>query len=130
MRSNVMRLAMALAALAVAVVLFVALQGAADESSEPDSQAAETQEVQGGQRAQPRKPSKPAVPKVVVRDGEPVDGVAELTFKSGQRIKFRVSSDVADEVHVHGYDRPIWKGYSRSKLEHRAVPIAELQVHP
>jgi hypothetical protein len=47
---------------------------------------------------------KPAVPTIVVRDGEPVGGVAELEYDAGDEIRFRVSSNRADEVHVHGYD--------------------------
>lgn len=41
---------------------------------------------------------------IVVRDGEPVGGVAELEYSAGDQIRFRVRSNVADEVHVHGYD--------------------------
>jgi hypothetical protein len=44
------------------------------------------------------------VPVVVVADGEPQGGVRELTYRSGEPIRFRVRSDVADEVHFHGYD--------------------------
>jgi hypothetical protein len=44
------------------------------------------------------------VPTIVVRDGEPVGGVRELTFYSDEAIRFRVTSDSAQEVHLHGYD--------------------------
>ncbi|MGD9734493.1 MAG: hypothetical protein AB7V58_02610 [Solirubrobacterales bacterium] len=44
------------------------------------------------------------VPLVVVVDGKPRGGVQELTYNSGEGIRFRVESDVADEVHFHGYD--------------------------
>lgn len=47
---------------------------------------------------------KPTVPTIVVRNGEPVGGVKELEFDAGDEIRFRVSSNQADEVHVHGYD--------------------------
>jgi hypothetical protein len=30
--------------------------------------------------------------------------VAKLRFKQGDTVRFRVRSDAADEVHVHGYD--------------------------
>lgn len=133
---------MAVVAVAIAAVLFVVLQDAGDESNDSVSQVADTQD---GQRRQERKPSEPAIPKVVVRDGKPVGGVAELTFNSGQRIRFRVSSDVGDEVHVHGYDisKDVEPGGSINfdfpadlegifeiELEHRAEPILELQVYP
>lgn len=47
---------------------------------------------------------KTAIETIVVRDGEPVGGVAELEYDAGEQVRFRVSSDQADEVHVHGYD--------------------------
>ena len=40
----------------------------------------------------------------MVKDGQPVGGVQELTFTEGDDIRFRVESDVSDEVHFHGYD--------------------------
>jgi major membrane immunogen (membrane-anchored lipoprotein) len=46
----------------------------------------------------------PAVPTIVVRNGEPVGGVTELEYDAGEQVRFRVRSNVADEVHVHGYD--------------------------
>ena len=44
------------------------------------------------------------VPIVVVDGGEPRGGVQELTYSAGEPIRFRVRSDIADEVHFHGYD--------------------------
>jgi len=46
----------------------------------------------------------PPVPTIVLRNGKPVGGVRELRFDAGEQVRFRVRSDVADEVHVHGYD--------------------------
>jgi heme/copper-type cytochrome/quinol oxidase subunit 2 len=42
----------------------------------------------------------PDVPLVDASSGE----VTDLEFKEGDTVRFRVTSDVADEVHVHGYD--------------------------
>lgn len=85
------------------------------------------------------------VPTVVVRDGEPVGGIQQLEYDAGEQIRFEVSSDVADEVHVHGYDlsRDVPAGGTVSfdfpaeiegifevELEARATQIAELQVNP
>ena len=36
--------------------------------------------------------------------GEPVGGIADLNYKKGDQIQFKVQSAVADEVHVHGYE--------------------------
>lgn len=82
---------------------------------------------------------------IVVRNGEPVGGVAELTYSAGDEVKFKVRSDVADEVHVHGYDlsKDVEAGGTVSfsfpaelegifevELEERAEQIAELRVNP
>ena len=49
---------------------------------------------------------------LVVKNGKPVGGVKDITVKKGSRVRFSVMSDVADEVHVHGYDlhRDVEKG--------------------
>jgi len=85
------------------------------------------------------------VPTVVVREGEPVGGIAELEYDAGDQIRFEVTSDVADEVHVHGYDLSEEvkaggtvsfdfpaeiEGIFEVELEGRAEQIAELQVNP
>jgi hypothetical protein len=86
-----------------------------------------------------------AVPTIVIRDGEPVDGIEELEYSAGDEIQFRVASDVADEVHVHGYDvmKEVAAGGTVSfsipaeiegifevELEGRREQIAELRVNP
>jgi hypothetical protein len=85
------------------------------------------------------------VPTIVVRDGEPVDGVAELEFSAGEEIRFRVSSDQAEEIHVHGYDvskdvpaggtiefafPAELEGIYEAELEELGVQIAELRINP
>lgn len=58
----------------------------------------------------------PAPPTIVLRDGRPVGGVRELGFDAGEKVRFEVRSNVADEVHVHGYDidRPVPAGGTAS----------------
>jgi len=109
----------------LAVLLYVVLSGADEE--EPTGSAA------GG------------VPVVVVEGGEPRGGVQELTYGSGEAIRFRVESDVADEVHFHGYDvgKEVAAGGSVSfdvpatiagifevELEEAKRQIAEVTVEP
>jgi hypothetical protein len=88
----------------------------------------------------------PAAPTVVdVVHGKPAGGVKAITVKKDQRVRFTVKSDVADEIHVHGYDfkRDVPKGGSASfdfaakidggfavELERRSEQIAELKVEP
>jgi len=85
------------------------------------------------------------VPTIVVREGEPVGGVQELEFSAGEEIRFRVTSDEAEEIHVHGYDLAKdvpaggtvefafpaeLEGIYEAELEQLGVQIAELQVNP
>jgi plastocyanin len=80
---------------------------------------------------------------IVVQNGKPVGGVQKLTVKKGGRVTFTVKSDVADEIHVHGYNfhKDIAKGGSVSfnfpatidgefviELETRSEQIASLEV--
>jgi hypothetical protein len=86
-----------------------------------------------------------AVPTIVVKNGEPLGGVQELEYSAGDRIRFKVDSDVADEIHVHGYDlmkdvpaggtvsfsfRAEIEGIFEVELEGRKEQIAELRVNP
>lgn len=85
------------------------------------------------------------VPTIVVRNGEPVDGLLELEYSAGDEIRFRVSSDEAEEIHVHGYDLAKdvpaggtvefvfpaeLEGIYEAELEEQGVQIAELQINP
>ena len=80
-----------------------------------------------------------------VRGGKPVGGVEKLEYTSGERVRFVVRSDVADEVHIHGYDRSKdvsaggsvsfnfeakLEGVFEVELEGRHEQIAELRVTP
>jgi hypothetical protein len=85
------------------------------------------------------------VPTIIVRGGEPVGGVAELAVDAGADIRFNVSSDQAEEIHVHGYDiaqnvpaggttefdfPADLEGIYEVELENLGVQIAELRVEP
>jgi hypothetical protein len=85
------------------------------------------------------------VPTIVVEDGNPVGGIRDLTYNKGDRIRFRVKSDVAEEVHVHGYDLmkdvkaggtvnfdfpATIEGVFEAELEGRKEQIIELRVNP
>ena len=82
---------------------------------------------------------------IEIRGGKPVGGVAKITVNKGQPVRFSVTSDVADEVHVHGYDlhKDVPKGGSVSfafpaklegvyeaELESRKEQILSLRVYP
>lgn len=86
-----------------------------------------------------------SVPTIVVRNGEPVGGVQHLEFDAGEEIRFKVTSDAAEEIHVHGYDisknvpaggtvefdfPAEIEGIFEAELEELGVQILELQVNP
>jgi cytoskeletal protein RodZ len=90
-------------------------------------------------------PSPPAIPTVRVVNGRPQGGVERLEFTRGERVRFKVRSDVADEVHVHGYDvsknvaaggsvtfsfPATIEGRFEVELEAAHTQIAELEVEP
>jgi Cu-Zn family superoxide dismutase len=107
-------------------------------------------ELEGGGAAEPGDNPESAsmggkVPTIVIRNGEPVGGVKELEYDAGDEIRFEVTSDVADEVHVHGYDLmqdvPAGgtvsfdfpaeiEGIFEAELEGRKEQIAEIRVNP
>src|SRR5262245_13712248 len=85
----------------------------------------------------------PVTIRVVVRGGKPVGGIQRATVKKGQKVAIVVRSDVADEVHVHGYDlmkdvtaggtvRIVFpatiSGVFEAELESRGLQIVELTV--
>jgi hypothetical protein len=87
----------------------------------------------------------PAVVRVRVVGGAPKDGIVRKTVDKGNRLVLVVTSDVADHVHLHGYDimrdvaaggttrirfRATLPGRFEVELEDRGVQIADLTVQP
>ena len=85
----------------------------------------------------------PVAIRVVVKGGKPVGGIQRATVKKGQKVAIVVHSDVADEVHVHGYDLhkdvgaggtvridfpATITGVFEAELESRGLQIVELTV--
>lgn len=133
---------------AIALVVGIALKSDPDD----DRQAAVTTTSREGVESVPEKKASepvsrkaPKVPTIVVRDGEPIGGVADLTYDQGERVRFRVTSDAAEEIHLHGYDiseevapggsvtfdfPAELEGVFEVELEGQATQIAELTVNP
>lgn len=55
-------------------------------------------------RPESRPKPEPRIPEIEVVDGAPKGGPADLEFVRGEQVKFVVRSDLAEEIHVHGYD--------------------------
>jgi len=90
------------------------------------------------------KPSVTTVP-IVVSNGKVDGGLKTTTVKKGDNVVLVVTSDVADEVHLHGYDKSVdvttkkparlafvalVPGRFEVELENRGVQIAGLEVRP
>ncbi|MDX6643679.1 MAG: hypothetical protein QOD76_1641 [Solirubrobacteraceae bacterium] len=91
------------------------------------------------------KPPAPVFTEIVVKNAKPVGGIKKITVRQGDPVRFEVDSDVADEIHVHGYDfhKDVTAGGSVRfdfpakisggfviELEKRGEQIAELKVQP
>lgn len=128
------------------LLALIAIGGLAACGSDDDSATTAATTTSGNEKAAAQEePKEPAIPTIVVRDGEPVGGVQELEYSAGDEIRFRVSSNQADEVHVHGYDveEEIPAGGSATlafpadiegifevELHGSEAQIAELRVNP
>lgn len=118
--------------------------GTVPATTSPAAPAAGPADAQAQDQAD-QEPPAPEVPVVRVRDLEPVGGVAKIRTTKGERVRFEVRSDVADEVHVHGFDlsKPVGPGRPARfsfvaeldgifeiELEESGVEIAQLRVDP
>jgi len=125
MNAKTVRVLAGIGVVLVAVVLLIVLKsGGGDEGSDSASGT---------------------VPTIVVEGGKPAGGIRTLEYKKGDQIHFKVSSDVSDEVHVHGYDLhkdvkaggtvefafpATLEGVFEAELESRKEQIIELRVNP
>ncbi len=136
-------LAIAAAIAIVAVVILTTAGGGDDEQEATRAQATatatETAAPDATETADPTATPKPRPP--LVTRGK----VAKLRFEQGETVTFRVRVDVADHVHVHGYDliRDVAPGKTITfsfpaditgifeiELEDRGEEIAQLRVDP
>jgi len=93
----------ALAGVVIAVVVFFFVAGGdtADEDSETTSAQQAPAEPEPDEGSEPDKPEKP---EIEVEGGEPVGGPLELEVTQGDDFGVLVTTDAADELHLHGYD--------------------------
>jgi heme/copper-type cytochrome/quinol oxidase subunit 2 len=146
--SRAHRLTFLAIAVAIAVVAVVIIASSGNDEEEaptasgtatPTPTATPSAEGTVQETATPTPTPKPQPPLVV--PGK----VTKLRFKEGDTVRFRVRSDVADHVHVHGYDlmkdvepgKTITFSFPASitgifeiELEDRGEQIAQLRVDP
>ena len=103
------RIGLVVAALLVAVVAFVVAQPGDDDDSPPSSNATQTQTPAGDgteseTETQPEAPPEPPVTRISVKGGVIAGDVKSIEVAKGDTVRIVVSSDVEDEIHLHGYD--------------------------
>ena len=139
------RLLIVLAAVAALAVAFVLLRPDDDDGAAAATTALTTKETATDTAPTTATTPEPVRLVVTVREGRPVDGIARAEASEGEPIILVVRSDVADHVHVHGYDlmadvgpgqparmqfRATLTGRFEIELEERAEQIAQLTVVP
>ena len=142
------RIALIVGSIVVAAAAFVVFkpddeepnsnQTPTEASAPADSQSTATEQV-------PTPTPKPTVTTIRVSNGEPMGGVTKIKVRKGDTVRLVVTSDVPEEVHLHGYDisRDVGKGKPARfrfeaklegvfevELEQLGVPIASLEVRP
>ena len=146
-RQRLVNLGIAAAIAVVAVVVILVTSAGDTEAPEREAAAGPAPSAtRTKERRTPKpRPTPEPTPAIEVKGGEVVGGVEELSFEEGDRIRFSVTSDTADHVHVHAYD--LFKdveaggtvrfdfpatitGITEIELEDSGVLIAELRVEP
>jgi hypothetical protein len=94
-------------ALVVAVGAFVVAQPGGDnnDSSPPATTTqAQAQPQSGGAEAPPEAPAESPVTRITVKGGVLAGEPKAIRVAKGETVRIVVSSDVPDEIHLHGYD--------------------------
>lgn len=153
------RIALIVASLGLLVSLFVALRDDGGDGDAAPTVAtttetttpppATTTEPPTTTAAPPPPPTPPRSNAVTIRlrvvGGRPVGGIQRPKVKQGRQVTIVTTADVADHIHLHGYDltaevapgrparirfRATIPGRFEIELEDRRVQIAELSVTP
>jgi hypothetical protein len=149
--SNAGKLALAAAGIAVVVILFVLLRPDDDSAAPTTPTATSSAPTEtGGTPTAPTTPTTTLEPQgpepvQISFEGGEVTGPRRPEFTVGDRVVLIVRADVADHVHVHGYDlmrdvapgaparisfRADAPGRFEVELEDRHLPLTELVVRP
>jgi hypothetical protein len=134
------------ALLAVATVLTVTACGDSDSPQAGGATTTTATTIAGtATSGEPTTTAAPATPTIEVRvvGGKPQGGVRRERVQRGETLVLRVVADVADEVHLHGYDRSAdvapgkpaqirftadIPGVFEAELEQRRQKLVELEV--
>jgi hypothetical protein len=134
------RIAFLLVAVVILVGAVVLAQGSDDEGGAEQTRTPAERttpaEVTGGAEAPATTteaaPPPPRVETVRIRDNQPVGEPRTLRFDDGETIRLRFVSNVAAEVHVHGFDKYVnvpAGGSARTRFKASAQGIFEVEDH-
>jgi hypothetical protein len=143
------RIGILVAAILVLAGAFVLARGSDDEggsesartageqtTASPADEGTVTSEGTGGATAPPAETqpaeAAPRVETIRMRGRAPVGEPKTITFDSGDTVRLRFVSDVAEEVHIHGYDRYVnvpAGGSARTRFKANAEGIFEIESH-
>jgi hypothetical protein len=141
------------AGLGLIVSLYFALSPGGNDEATPATTAAETTTAATTTETEPTTtaatttaPAEPDVVRITVSvPGDKAPTVKHFTIQQDSQVVFVVNSELADEVHLHGYDlsadvapgqpatirfKATAPGLFEAELESRSLPIAELEVRP
>ncbi len=93
--------------------------------NEPENPAATTPETS-------EQPPPPRVETIRIKGKAPVGEPKTLEFDSGETVRLRFTSDTAEEVHIHGYDKYVdvpANGSARTRFKADAEGIFEIESH-
>jgi hypothetical protein len=139
------RLVIVAGAVVVAAALYFVLRPDDDGSGAAPTTTPTITEPNVPAPPRPPAPPPPAQVRITVRDGKPVGGIRRVTVGRGRRVILVVTADVADHVHLHGYNvmrdvapgrparlsfRATILGTVEVELEDRHVPLARITTQP
>jgi hypothetical protein len=138
------RLLIGVAALVVVVALFFVFRPS-DEGGSTSATTTTTTSSTPTTTPEPPPPPPAARVAIMVKGGTPVGGVRSVTVAKGRRVVLVVTSDIPEEVHLHGYNiardvapgeparitfRATIVGTVEAELEHSGVPLARITTKP
>jgi hypothetical protein len=102
------RLALVVAALAVAAIAFViANPGGGDDGNSDSTEAVETapeRNAPDSTETAEAEPAPPPLERIAVAGGEVEGGVRTISVSKGDLVRIVIRADAPDELHLHGYD--------------------------
>jgi heme/copper-type cytochrome/quinol oxidase subunit 2 len=128
-------------AVVIAVIAIVVLADSGEDDPPPPVRTGETPTATAESSDDEETPTPTPTPPPLLTG----DKVTRLEFTEGETVRFRVRSDVPEEVHVHGYDiardlepgktttvsfKATIEGIFEIEFEHSGQQIAELRVQP